>query len=74
MLIGWRRALAGNRLTVGLVQTTPGPRNKWTFHNKKTAETVIEPERVDVQIVVKHEVLAKKGLNMRKMYGSSSFP
>ena len=29
-------------LTAGLVQLTAGPGNKWTYHNKKTAETVLD--------------------------------
>ena len=49
LLIGLFHTAAGNRLTASLERTTGGTGNKWTSHNKKTAETVLGPERVDVQ-------------------------
>ena len=43
------RVQARNRLTACLAQKTSGTGNQWPAHNKKTAETVLGPERVDVQ-------------------------
>ena len=51
MLIGQRKVQAGNRLITAIFgKRSARTGNKGPYHNEKTTEMVLGPERVDVQI------------------------